>query len=72
MALPAEAERKWSVSVDPAVCAQCPTCLSSQVCRARSFISYADGTRKVMMARCWGCFDCADACPYEAVVVEKH
>ena len=72
MALPQEKERKWDVTVDADMCFQCEVCLASEVCRSGSFIAYHDGERKILMARCWGCFDCADACPFEAVIVTKY
>jgi Fe-S-cluster-containing dehydrogenase component len=48
-------------------CMHCRKCLGSEACVQGAFIRREDGLCYIDPAKCNGCKDCVDACPYHAV-----
>jgi Fe-S-cluster-containing dehydrogenase component len=58
---------------DPERCRLCADCPPVAACSAQSF--RRDGPGSLPFADenfCFGCYSCANACPYKAIVLPRH
>ncbi len=57
------------LEVDESKCHACRKCLAGKVCKANAFKVFDPGEAPFIdTSRCWGCFLCIPACPFDAIV----
>ncbi len=64
-----EGTRNIMLKVEEDLCQANKTCLANDVCKGNAFRRFKlDEVPFLDMSRCWGCFECIPACPFDAVV----
>jgi Fe-S-cluster-containing hydrogenase component 2 len=65
--------RTVMLEVDDSLCRACKRCPASVVCRANAFLRFdRRDIPFIDMSRCWGCWECIPACPFDAVVRHRY